>query len=207
MVGGSSPAGGTAKSAGMGPHFRDRRSPSWGDPRAGNRSGQPSNTGRATVDARATGSQAVGWDRWLLAGRAVRCEWHSAAVAELLTRSELHVGAVRGRYFRENFAQGGIDLVQIVPELVTNADAAIAASGRAGRIELRFASPEPEFLERWRAQMHVLRVPALVDWRFEVRCSDDGVGVTASLIDTRLGALCERPDRDRAHRRLCGSWL
>jgi hypothetical protein len=31
---------------------------------------------------------------------------------------QLHVGAVRGRYFRENFAQGGIDLVQIIPELV-----------------------------------------------------------------------------------------
>ena len=57
---------------------------------------------------------------------------------ELLARSDVHVGAVRGRYFRENFAQGGIDLVQIVPELVTNADAAIAAAGRErGRIELR----------------------------------------------------------------------
>jgi hypothetical protein len=33
---------------------------------------------------------------------------------------------VRGRYFRENFAQGGLDLAQVVPELVTNADAAIA---------------------------------------------------------------------------------
>ena len=28
-------------------------------------------------------------------------------------------GRVRGRYFRENFAQGGFDLVQVVPELVT----------------------------------------------------------------------------------------
>ena len=63
---------------------------------------------------------------------------------ELLARSEVRVGAVRGRYFRENFAQGGIDLVQIVPELVTNADAAIAAAGRErGRIELRFGSPDP----------------------------------------------------------------
>ena len=41
----------------------------------------------------------------------------------------------------------GIDLVQIVPELVTNADAAIAASGRSrGRIEVRFGAPEPAFL-------------------------------------------------------------
>ena len=49
-------------------------------------------------------------------------------------------GRVRGRYFRENFAQGGIDLVQIVPEPVTNPDAVIAAAGwRRGRIELAFA--------------------------------------------------------------------
>jgi len=53
-------------------------------------------------------------------------------MAELLSREAVRVGAVRGRYFRENFAQGGIDLAQIVPELVTNADAAIAAS-RAAR--------------------------------------------------------------------------
>jgi hypothetical protein len=45
-------------------------------------------------------------------------------------------GRVRGRYFRENFAQAGIDLSQTIPELVTNADAAIAAAGGA-RIYLR----------------------------------------------------------------------
>jgi len=57
----------------------------------------------------------------------------------MLSHSAVRVGAVRGRYFRENFAQGGLDLVQIVPELVTNADEAIAAGGRGhGRIELRF---------------------------------------------------------------------
>jgi hypothetical protein len=50
-------------------------------------------------------------------------------MSELVSSSAIRVGAVRGRYFRENFAQGGIDLVQIVPELVTNADAAIAAAG------------------------------------------------------------------------------
>ena len=64
-------------------------------------------------------------------------------MVELVASSEIRVGAVRGRYFRENFAQGGIDLVQIVPELVTNADAAIAAAGRErGRIELRFGAPD-----------------------------------------------------------------
>ena len=64
----------------------------------------------------------------------------------MLPHSAVRVGAVRGRYFRENFAQGGIDLVQIVPELVTNADAAIAASGRGhGRIELRFGAPDGAF--------------------------------------------------------------
>jgi hypothetical protein len=44
-----------------------------------------------------------------------------------LDPSAVRLGHVRGRYFRENFAQGGVDLVQIIPELVTNADAAIAA--------------------------------------------------------------------------------
>ena len=39
--------------------------------------------------------------------------------------SKLRHGRVRGRYFRENFAQAGIDLSQIIPELVTNADAAM----------------------------------------------------------------------------------
>ena len=58
--------------------------------------------------------------------------------AALLDPSSVRHGRVNGRYFRENFAQGGIDLVQIIPELVTNADSAIALGGRpAGRIVLR----------------------------------------------------------------------
>src|SRR5581483_1204852 len=49
-----------------------------------------------------------------------------------------------GRYFRENFAQAGIDLSQVIPELVTNADAAIAAAGRGrGRIHLRLGPADP----------------------------------------------------------------
>jgi hypothetical protein len=107
----------------------------------------------------------------------------------------VRVGAVRGRYFRENFAQGGIDLVQIVPELVTNADAAIAAAGRErGRIDLRFGAPDAAFMGAWRAQMRALRAPALMGWRFEVRCGDNGVGVDAATIDRRLGVLGELPD-------------
>jgi hypothetical protein len=117
-------------------------------------------------------------------------------MAELLSAEAVRVGAVRGRYFRENFAQGGIDLVQIVPELVTNADAAIAASGRSrGRIEVRFGAPDPAFLAAWRAQMRALRVPALRSWRFEVSCADDGVGVNAATVDRRLGALGELPEQ------------
>src|SRR3954452_987477 len=108
----------------------------------------------------------------------------------VLSSDAVRVGAVRGRYFRENFAQGGIDLTQIVPELVTNADAAIAASGRStGRIDLAFAPPESGFLARWRAQMRALGVPARGGWRFEVRCADDGVGLDAEAVDRRLGAL------------------
>ena len=103
-------------------------------------------------------------------------------------------GRVRGRYFRENFAQGGIDLVQIIPERVTNADAAIAASGRpVGRIELAFAPPDADWLGRWRAELRRLRAPALRGWRHEVVCTDDGEGVNAELVDRRLGALGERP--------------
>src|SRR5688500_12535448 len=130
-----------------------------------------------------------------------------AAMPELLARSEVRVGAVRGRYFRENFAQGGIDLVQIVPELVTNADAAIAAAGKErGRIELRFGSPDPAFLSAWRAQMRALRVPALTAWRYEVRCSDDGIGVDAGTVDRRLGVLGALPEQ-RGNRGLFGRGL
>jgi hypothetical protein len=101
----------------------------------------------------------------------------------------VHVGAVRGRYYRENFAQGGVDLVQIIPELVTNADATIAVSGRVrGRIDLRFGAPPAGLVERWRAQIRTLKVPALLDWRFEVSCTDDGVGVNASTVERRMGA-------------------
>src|SRR5579875_78032 len=109
----------------------------------------------------------------------------------------VRLGRARGRYFRENFAQGGVDLVQIIPELVTNADAAIAASGRSsGRIVLAFAVPETAFLERWRARMRQLGSPALTTWRHELRCIDDGEGVDAALIDRRLGALGVDPPRD-----------
>jgi hypothetical protein len=111
-----------------------------------------------------------------------------------LPREALRHGRVRGRYFRENFAQGGIDLVQVVPELVTNADAAIAAGGRGhGRIWLSIGPPNPDFLVRWRAELRRLRAPALRVWKHEVVCTDDGEGVNAEVVDRRLGALGERP--------------
>src|SRR5919109_2047782 len=128
-------------------------------------------------------------------------------MSDLVSSSAIRVGAVRGRYFRENFAQGGIDLVQIVPELVTNADAAIAATGRErGRIELRFGAPDEAFARAWREQMRALRVPALTSWRFEIRCGDDGVGVDAATVDRRLGVLGELPER-REGRGLFGRGL
>jgi hypothetical protein len=108
--------------------------------------------------------------------------------------SQVRVGRARGRYFRENFAQGGVDLVQIIPELVTNADAAIAASDRtSGRIVLAFAAPDPELVSAWRARMRELGSPALTAWRHELSCTDDGEGVDASLVDKRLGALGVAP--------------
>jgi hypothetical protein len=110
--------------------------------------------------------------------------------------SEVRLGVARGRYFRENFAQGGVDLVQIIPELVTNADAAIAAAGReSGRIMLEIAVPDPVVLQAWAAQMRSLRSPALLSWRHELRCTDDGEGVDAAVIDGRLGALGVEPPR------------
>ena len=107
-----------------------------------------------------------------------------------IERSDLRIGHARGRYFRENFAQGGVDLVQIIPELVTNADAAISASGReSGRIVLAFLPADPDFLSLWRERVGPLRSPALMHWAHELRCIDDGEGVDADLVDARLGAL------------------
>ena len=107
-----------------------------------------------------------------------RCDGATAAlvkvvaVSALLDPSAVRHGRVNGRYFRENFAQGGIDLVQIIPELVTNADSAIALGGRpAGRIVLRFGPPDPAFVAGWKRAMRRLRAPALLDWRHELRCS------------------------------------
>ncbi|MGH2908433.1 MAG: hypothetical protein ACRDK8_03960, partial [Solirubrobacteraceae bacterium] len=112
------------------------------------------------------------------------------------TGPEVRIGRARGRYFRENFAQGGVDLVQIIPELVTNADAAIAASGRQhGRIALAFAAPDPELIQAWRARMRQLHSPALTSWRHELSCTDDGEGVDARVVDQRLGALGVAPPK------------
>jgi hypothetical protein len=111
--------------------------------------------------------------------------------------SKLRHGRVRGRYFRENFAQAGIDLSQIIPELVTNADAAIAAAGRdRGRIQLRIGRADPEFLHAWKAALRSLRLPALRTWQYELVCSDDGEGVDADTVDQRLGALGVVPERE-----------
>lgn len=117
-------------------------------------------------------------------------------MAATIDAGQLRHGRVRGRYFRENFAQAGIDLAQILPELVTNADAAIAASGRQrGRIELQFARPDPAFAQRWRRELKALRMPALLEWGHEIVCTDDGEGVDAEMVDRRLGALGVTPER------------
>src|SRR5947199_8616804 len=111
------------------------------------------------------------------AGRRLASGWQAYPLPVAIDVSKLRHGRVRGRYFRENFAQAGIDLSQIVPELVTNADAAIAAAGRRrGRIELRFLEPERDFARRWRRDVKALGVPALLEWRHELVCVDDGEG-------------------------------
>src|SRR4051812_13737947 len=111
--------------------------------------------------------------------------------------SQLRHGRVRGRYFRENFAQAGIDLAQIIPELVTNADAAIEAAGRErGRIELRIGPADPAFLSAWKSGLRGLGLPALRGWRYEIVCTDDGEGVDADAVDQRLGALGVAPEHE-----------
>jgi hypothetical protein len=117
-------------------------------------------------------------------------------MSTMIDPAAVRAGRVRGRYFRENFAQGGFDLVQVLPELVTNADAAIAAAGRAhGRIELAVGPPDPAFLADWRRELRRLRVPAFPVWRHEVRCTDDGEGVDAEVVERRLGALGVVPEQ------------
>jgi hypothetical protein len=111
--------------------------------------------------------------------------------------SKLQSGRVRARYFRENFAQAGIDLAQIIPELVTNADAAIAAAGRdRGRIQLRIGPADADFLRAWKTGLRGLRLPALRRWAYELVCTDDGEGVDAAIVDRRLGALGIVPERE-----------
>ena len=118
-------------------------------------------------------------------------------MATTIDPANLRQGRVRGRYFRENFAQAGIDLAQIIPELVTNADAAIAAAGREhGRIQLQIGPADPEFRRAWRAALRRLRLPALSDWLHEVVCTDDGEGVDAGVVERRLGALGVEPERE-----------
>jgi hypothetical protein len=49
-------------------------------------------------------------------------------------------------------------------------------------------------------------VPALLSWRYELRCADDGVGINAATVDRRLGVLGELPER-RGNRGLFGRGL
>jgi hypothetical protein len=128
-------------------------------------------------------------------------------MSTVIDPAAVRAGRVRGRYFRENFAQGGFDLVQVLPELVTNADAAIAAAGRThGRIELAVGPPDTGFRADWRRELRRLRVPAFPVWRYEVRCTDDGEGVDAEVVERRLGALGVVPER-AAQRGLFGRGL
>src|SRR4051794_41913161 len=109
-------------------------------------------------------------------------------MAALIDPAAVRPGRVRGRYFRENFAQGGFDLVQVLPELVTNADAAIAAAGRAhGRIEIAVGAPDPSFLADWRRELRRLRVPPFPVWRVEGRLTGGREGGGAGGGGRRIG--------------------
>ena len=52
-------------------------------------------------------------------------------MSAVIDAASVRPGRVRGRDFRENFARGGFDPVQVLPELVTNADTAIAWTSEA----------------------------------------------------------------------------
>jgi hypothetical protein len=59
---------------------------------------------------------------------------------------------------------------------------------------LAFGAPDPAFLVRWRDELRRVHAPAIAEWRNEVRCTDDGIGVDAATVDARLGALGVTPD-------------
>jgi hypothetical protein len=64
---------------------------------------------------------------------------------------------------------------------------------------LRFGPPEPGFAADWKRAMRRLRAHAVLDWRHELRCSDDGIGMDAAAVDRRLGALGVLPDAGGQH--------
>lgn len=81
----------------------------------------------------------------------------------------------------------GLDLSQILVELITNSDAAIASAGRdVGRIELFIGPPGSEQRKRWRRESRVLGLPVPRSWRTEVRCADYGIGINAEQVDARF---------------------
>lgn len=104
-----------------------------------------------------------------------------------LDPGRFRLGSVSPRYFRENSAQAGLDLVQILPELITNADAAISAAGRSfGQIRVVFGEADHDFAKAWKREIRRLKLPARAVWTHELRCIDNGVGVTARVVDERL---------------------
>ncbi|MDQ3669027.1 MAG: hypothetical protein M3377_01920, partial [Actinomycetota bacterium] len=124
-----------------------------------------------------------------------------------LDPSRFQAGSVSPRYFRENSAQAGLDLVQILPELITNADAAIGAAGRSfGQIRVVLGEADQAFAKAWTRDIRRLKLPARAAWKSELRCIDNGVGVTSQIVDERLSQLGATPD-SRGQRGLFGRGL
>ncbi len=125
-------------------------------------------------------------------------------MAPVLSGPEVHGGAVGSHYFRENFAQGGIDLSQIVPELVTKAmrrsPPAAATADRSSLLRLTPQGSRSDGLSR----CALCGCRRYSSWRFDVRGGDDGVGGNAAAVDRRAGALGELPEHDGAQRGLFG---
>ena len=58
--------------------------------------------------------------------------------AAVLDRSAVRFGTARGRYFRENFAQGGVGLVQIIPELTSDTEPELAHDSSTNALIRRY---------------------------------------------------------------------
>src|SRR5205823_1169885 len=132
------------------------------------------------------------------AGRRLDSGWQAYPLPVAIDVSKLRHGRVRGRYFRENFAQAGVDLSQIIPEAAGQRglfgrglrDVWLAQGG--GRIQ---GVRGERAVESWffpgggdepYVYTHVLDVRATRAIRRRLGIAHEGTRVTVPLADGRL---------------------